>query len=283
MKRWLAILAVGVLCVAGLGLYMFWAGGQVIIRQETAPLPGLRQPLRVAHLSDLHYQGSSGVTLGYLKRVVALTVAQRPDLILLTGDYIFEQCAYPKEYAEVLAPLARAAPTYASLGNHDGGRWAAANGGYADFAPITNLLAAAGITPLVNRSAVARRGENSVTVIGIGDLWSANFQPGPAFADAPASPRIVLSHSPDSYPPLRRFGWDLMLSGHTHGGQIVLPWLGSPWAPVRDKRYLGGLYAVEGRWLNVSRGLGGRWRLRLNCPPEIVLLTLTPPAAAGGN
>jgi predicted MPP superfamily phosphohydrolase len=86
--------------------------------------------------------------------------------------------------------------------------------------------------------------------------------------------RILLSHNPDTKEFLKFHPWDLLLCGHTHGGQVVLPGLGAPWTPVRDKRFIAGMYSWDNRWIHITRGVGNVHGLRFNCPPEVSLVTL---------
>jgi predicted MPP superfamily phosphohydrolase len=102
-------------------------------------------------------------------------------------------------------------------------------------------------------------------------------QPDAAFANVGPKGsilRILLNHNPDAKDLVRSFEWDLMLCGHTHGGQVRLPLIGAPFAPVQDKRYLHGLYAWDKRWLHITSGVGNLHGLRFNCRPEISLLTV---------
>ena len=85
---------------------------------------------------------------------------------------------------------------------------------------------------------------------------------------------IMLSHNPDAKTALRDVPWDLMLCGHTHGGQITLPLLGSPLAPIADKRFSEGLHTWDKRWIYVTRGVGSLLGMRFNCPPEVSILEL---------
>ena len=116
--------------------------------------------------------------------------------------------------------------------------------------------------------------------MGLADYWAKEFDPAKAFEsragqdNQTAPPTIVLSHNPDSKDPLSQYPWDLLLSGHTHGGQISLPWIGQPLAPVRDKRFVRGLHRWNERWIHVTAGLGSLHKMRFNCPPEISCITL---------
>jgi hypothetical protein len=112
----------------------------------------------------------------------------------------------------------------------------------------------------------------------LGDLWAHEFDAAKAFGGKNASldlPRIMLSHNPDTKDRLVQDNWDLMLSGHTHGGQIELPFLGTPFAPVRDRRFVKGLHTWNGRLIHVSKGVGSVYGIRINCRPEVSLITLT--------
>jgi predicted MPP superfamily phosphohydrolase len=114
-------------------------------------------------------------------------------------------------------------------------------------------------------------------LVGIGDLQSAEVDPHAAFTGVPANSgaaTVVLAHNPDTKDILGAYQWDLMLSGHTHGGQVVLPGLGAPFTSVRDRRYIAGLKPWRGRWIHVSRGVGSLLGIRFNCPPEVNILRI---------
>jgi len=110
----------------------------------------------------------------------------------------------------------------------------------------------------------------------VGDVWAGECNPQRAFASGPAGrlPTVLLSHNPDTKDLLRQFIWDLMLAGHTHGGEVELPFLGQPFAPVVDKRFVRGLHRWEDRWLHVSKGVGSLHGIRVNCPGDVTLLRL---------
>ena len=129
-----------------------------------------------------------------------------------------------------------------------------------------------------NESVIVRAGKTSLRLTGLGDLWSGEFRPTDAFGgvnDAAADAHVLLSHNPDTKDEVRDFAWDLMLCGHTHGGQISLPLIGGGvFAPVRDSRYISGRYDWNGRQLYVTRGVGSIHGLRFNCRPEVSVLEL---------
>jgi uncharacterized protein len=233
------------------------------------------RPLRLLHLSDLH--ASREIPLDYLARVIAQGVALKPDVICVTGDFVTRREEIPSGYADVLRALPAAAPTFATLGNHDGGVWSARYGGPSTSANVRAVLAAAGIPCLHNQAIDLTLHSRRLQLIGLGDLWSNECRPKTAFASlhsAARHTRVVLSHNPDSKSALLPYDWDLLLSGHTHGGQIGIPFLARRFAPVQDKRYISSLHRWENRWLHVSKGVGCLFGLRFNCRPEISLLNL---------
>ena len=233
-----------------------------------------RAPLKILQLSDLH--ASPVVSLDFIAQAVELGLRQQPDLICLTGDFISHTFDEFGEYARVLAPLAKSAPTFACLGNHDGGAWSVRCGGYDNTARVGTLLAESGITLLHNRATRVQLRDWNLQLVGVGDFWSGAMMPGVAFGEArPGADAVVLlSHNPDTKTFLKPFAWDLMLCGHTHGGQVRLPFIGTPFAPVQDKTFVEGLRRWENRWIHITRGVGNLHGIRFNCRPEVSLLTL---------
>jgi predicted MPP superfamily phosphohydrolase len=241
----------------------------------TVPLSnGTKPPLKLLHLSDLH--ASPVVSLNYIRRAVEVGLAWQPDLICVTGDFITQKFHNGPSYVAVLRLLSRAAPAFASLGNHDGGRWAAEEGGYTDSSWIRRLLADSDIQLLHNDSTIVRVAGHELNLVGCGDLWAGDLEAQRAFAKRRKGETILLSHNPDTKEHLNVFDWNLMLSGHTHGGQLRVPWLGAtPFAPVQDKRFVSGLHRWNDRWIHVTKGIGSVFGVRINCPPEVSFLTLT--------
>jgi uncharacterized protein len=233
---------------------------------------GSSMPLRLLHLADLHV--SKHVSLGFISTAVQKGLALKPDLICLTGDFISWRYDAFDPYAEVLKPLADAAPTFASLGNHDGGQWAA-GAGYGDTSLVRRLLEHSRIQLLHNRSTTVQIRRRTLSLVGVGDLWAGELDAAAAFAKTTWSDAtILLSHNPDSKELLRVFSWDLMLCGHTHGGECDLLLFGTPFAPVQDKRYVRGLHPWNNRWIHITKGVGNLHGMRFNCRPEVSLLTL---------
>ncbi len=236
----------------------------------------LSAPVRLLHLSDFHFSGV--VPLSLIDKAIDLGLSLQPDLICLTGDFVTRLIPNKNDYGKVLRKLSDAAPTFGSLGNHDGGHWVIPRGGYEDITEISTLLSDSGIRCLNSSSQVVRIKEQELLLIGLGDLWANEFNPAKAFGGEHASldlPRIMLSHNPDTKDLLVQNDWDLMLSGHTHGGQIELPFIGTPFAPVHDRRFVKGLHTWNGRLIHVSKGVGSVYGIRINCRPEVSLITLT--------
>lgn len=271
---------------AALGLpllgHMRWlAPFQLQLRRERVVLPSLAPdapPVRIAHLSDLHSSGD--VPDDFLLRAFDMALAEKPDVVCLTGDFVTNGVDFaPDRYSRLLRRISDRVPAFATMGNHDGGAW---SGHFESSEPIQSVLRNAGIEVLHNRAHTFQaRSGGRVELVGLGDAWALEFSADAAFAQAapssPTLPRIVLSHNPDTKSSLERHDWQLMLAGHTHGGQIVLPWYGPIWVPVEDLRYLVGVKPWKDRLIQVTSGVGNVAGFRLNCPPEVVLLEIMGP------
>lgn len=234
-------------------------------------IPGIR-PTRILHISDIHI--SDGMTRAELEPGLRLGLAARPDLICLTGDFVSYTSGFDREGLQRLLRLAAdTAPCYAVMGNHDGGKWLARFGGHRSTEMMRELVSSTGVRVLHNQAAL----ERDLTLVGVADYWSGEMNPQHAFAGfRRAGKTVVLCHNPDGKQAVAAYPWDLMLSGHTHGGQARLPLPGfrAPWAPVEDKRFIAGLYDWNGRQLFVTRGIGSPKHVRAFCRPEVSVLDL---------
>lgn len=253
------------------------------VTRHTRALPGLSAPLTVAFLTDLHFGPYIGV--GSVRAWVGATLALRPDLILLGGDQFDRRAhAAPSDLLAELARLRAPLGTYAVWGNHDYGSF-----GHEERRPLdprrpdwaarrTRLeaeFAAAGVVVLRNAGRAVRR---DLWVSGVDDYWNGQPDAAAALAGAETRATLLVSHNPDLLPELPP-GVGLVLSGHTHGGQVRLPLIGAPVVPSRyGQRYaMGWVTGAHGTLGYVSRGLGlSGLPLRNLCEPEITLLRLVP-------
>ena len=258
--------------VLGPTAYGFWEANHIRITRHDVTVPNLPQPFAgktIAVLADLHHGPYVG--LDFIRKAVRLTNELKPDLIALVGDYAhtggkthIELPPCLEALSELTAPLG----VFAVPGNHD-----MKSGGeiYRELIATTPLL---DVTNM-NRP-VTLEGEH-LWLAGVDDLWWGKPDLARALLGVPAGAAVVLlSHNPDfaEQKPDPRVG--LMLSGHTHGGQVYLPCYGSPWLPSRyGEKYRQGLVQGPASWVFVSRGLGEAGvPLRMSAPPEICMLTL---------
>ena len=261
---------------AGTAGYAHWCEAEWLEQNHVAvPISGAaRPPLRLLHISDLH--ASAVVSLGYIGQAIEVALKFQPDLICVTGDFITHFFDDAVGYARILRRLSDAAPCFAVLGNHDGGPWARGYGGYADVQWVSALLRESRVTLLRNGAQNLKVRDWQLNIVGLGDGWAGDLDPATAFrAVSPEQPTVVLSHNPDTKAELAPYRWNLMLSGHTHGGQLRVPLIGTPFAPVKDKRFVAGLHRWNDRWLHVTKGIGNIYGVRINCRPEVSFLTLT--------
>lgn len=230
-------------------------------------LPASFRGLSVAYLSDLHHGPYVG--LDYLRHVVDWTNSLRPDLVLLGGDYVSKSPCYIGPVCEIMGRLRARLGRYAVLGNHDN---------WESRAECRTQLDVAKLELIDNRGVWLRRGGDRLRLAGVGDLWTDVQAVGPALEDAHEGDAVVmLSHNPDfaEYCPDPRIS--LMLSGHTHGGQVVVPGVGAIVLPSQfGRKYAGGLAQGPAFPVYVGRGVGTSGPpVRFYCRPEVVLLTLT--------
>ena len=248
-----------------------WIG---VGRHRVPILPAGSNSVRIVQISDLH--ASSEMPLDFIEYALNLGLQQKPDLICLTGDFITHSWEEWNAYSKIMQQLSAAAPTFASTGNHDGCKWIARYGGYARPTKVIDMLEKANIRVLMNeREEVVLPNKASFELIGLGDIWADDFKPQLLEETTQVgTPRVLLSHNPDTKDQIANANWDLMLSGHTHGGQLTLPWGSTPFAPVRDKRFVRGLHPWKNHWLHITKGVGSLRNMRLNCFPEISVVEL---------
>ena len=243
-------------------------------RRVRLPRAPLASPIRVLHLADLH--ASLVVPLPSRLPVLLALVTLATGELALSYTARSVSPSSPLSHREDELPLAlRVAPTFAVLGNHDGGSWARYRRGNSDHTFVERMLEEGGVRLLHNRSERVVVRNERLTLVGVGDLWSQEIDGCKAFAGVQSEePVVLLAHNPDSKDSLRLFPWDLMLSGHTHGGQVIVTFDGARYAPVADKRYIAGLKPWGWRQIHVTRGVGNVGGVRFRCRPEVSSLSI---------
>ncbi len=267
-RRQFLATAIGLSAVAG-AYGLLWEPKRLKITEETVwirNLPREREGFRIVHLTDFHR--GRWVSEAQISKAGQIARRLSPDLVVLTGDFVTGQASHIWNCLEALGRLPSRFGSYAVLGNHD---W------WTDGKVVTAALEKAGIHVLSN--AAVRLGEesNPIWLLGIEDLWSQHHSLTKAVYAADGSgPRILLSHNPDILPNASVFGLDLVLSGHTHGGQVCLPGIGPLLLPIKgDRRLARGLHWQGKTQIYVSAGVGVvAPPVRFNCPPEVAVLTL---------
>lgn len=273
---------------------MAWVfSGRLSVEEVTvaiADLPPSLKGTKLVQLSDFHYDGQR-LSEDLLAEAIEAANQAEPDLVVLTGDYVTDDPNPIDLLVQRLKHLQSRAGVCAVLGNHD------------LFHPrskarVADALTGIGVQVLWNEIAYPLGTE--LPFVGLADFWSREFNPAPVMNQLnPNTPRIVLSHNPDSAERLQQWRVDLQLSGHTHGGQIVIPGFGpaptlfemlDPLIPKRVQRWIPymkasikvvkhwersqGLHQVGQNQLYVNRGLGSYAPGRLFCPPEVTVITL---------
>ncbi|ALB40842.1 metallophosphatase [Anabaena sp. WA102] len=267
--------------------------GALSTEKLTVKIPNLPLSLaglKLVQMSDFHYDNGL-LSEKMLTEAIAVSNAAKPDLVILTGDYVNTIAKPIHQLASRLKNLESRYGVYAILGNHD------------IYYPnskleITNALTNVGINVLWNQIAYPL-GEK-LPLVGLADFYSREFNPEAIMNQLDSTtPRIVLSHHPDTAEILKKWRVDLQLSGHSHGGQIVipgrgpamiyyakiikkipkkilrkLPFLRKTHSILRHWQWSQGLHQVGNNQLYVNRGLGTYFPGRLFCPPEVTIITL---------
>ena len=241
------------------------------LRLESKRWPGHCRELRIAVLGDFQV-GAPWFKIKHLDRVVARVNAMRPDLVVLLGDYVIEGVLFgrfvePQDIAKSLSKLEAPFGVYSVLGNHD---W------WHDGEEIWRELEGAGITVLENESVPVDLPEGRIWVAGLADESTRSPCIDTTFGPVPEDePVIALAHDPVTFfdIPERTV---VTFAGHTHGGQVSLPWVGTPYRfGGISRRMMYGLVEEGGKHMYVTSGLGtSAVPMRINMPPEFALITL---------
>lgn len=236
-----------------------------VLEQVTLRIPNLPPDLaglRIGQLSDMHL--GLAYTQANTRWAVRQMERERPDLLILTGDFVSTRAAIA-DLPNLLRPLRAPLGVYAVPGNHD--YWEG-------LEKILTALQPLGIRFLVNRNTPLQRGKTRFWLAGVDYMWNGRIDLDLALANIPTDAfTLLLSHAPDLADVAAQYNIAVQFSGHTHGGHLCLPWLGSFCLPRYGTRYPIGLEQVGSLQLYVSRGLGGR-PLRFNCQPEATIFTL---------
>jgi uncharacterized protein len=257
----------------GKGRYGALVPGNEIFQVEIAErtlalerLPARLEGLSIAHLSDMHMSGR--ISIDFFHEMVDRTNALAPDLVAITGD-IVDAAECLDWIVPTLSRLNAPLGVYGIVGNHDV---------WVDVPSLLMKMAEAGIVNMGGRSKRLEIAGESVLLTGNELPWivpehDAHEEERAASADC--SLRVLLSHAPDQINWARRRNYDLMLAGHTHGGQIRFPIVGAILAPsIYGTKYASGLYYKAPTLMHVSRGVSGLFPVRYNCRPEITLIKL---------
>ena len=228
--------------------------------------------IRIAQISDIHMGG--WMNAERLQMVVDLVIGQNPDFLFLTGDFLvghfFDKNSeqYLQDLISILSPLAKSIPSFGILGNHD--YWTSAGA-------VRGMLKSCGIVELANSIFTISRGTEKLHFCGVDDIWEGHVRlDGVVDKLKDNSVAILLAHEPDFADiSAETSRFDLQVSGHSHGGQVVFPFYGPPILPYLGQKYHTGLYQVGNMFQYTNRGVGmAMLPVCFNCPPEITLFTL---------
>jgi predicted MPP superfamily phosphohydrolase len=276
-----ALLAGGAVAAAGAGLGIYSTEIErhfIDIVPQTFLIPGLPEAFhgyQIAQLSDIHLEHFTEDF--FLRHAVVKINELQPDLVLITGDYISNNQHGPDDGAyaamphcgEILSNL-DCPLRYGVLGNHDVA---------VDAAAVLDMLRTHGITSLVNAHVPIERGGKRLWLAGVDDCYFGAPDLSLAIPDSADAPVILMCHEPDYMDSIMRHPRSpyvsLVLSGHSHGGQVRLPFAGALQLPPMGKKYSMGHYQFGKSQLYVNRGIGTvGLPVRFNCPPEITHITL---------
>ena len=279
-RDFLKLLKVGAIDLAlltagGAGWSFLIEPSRVKVEYVSLTLPRLTPAfsgLRIVQISDIHM--GSWMNAERLQHVADKVVEQKPDLLFLTGDFlvghIFDKTSedHLQEMIDILSPLAKSIPSFGVLGNHD--HWTKSGA-------VREMLKISGIVELKNSVFTITRGKEHLHLCGIDDVWERHARVENVIdLLKDNSPAILMAHEPDFADVSAKTGrFDLQVSGHSHGGQVVIPFYGPPILPYLGQKYHTGLYQVGNMLQYTNRGVGmATPTVRFNCPPEITVFTL---------
>jgi predicted MPP superfamily phosphohydrolase len=226
-------------------------------------LPQKLDGLKIIHLSDTHHSPFTG--LEHIARAVKIANRLKPDLFVLTGDYVSHEREYIPPVAALLGELKAEFGVYACLGNHD--HWT-------DADLVTHMFRGEGINVLINEGLRFEANGASFWLAGVDDYMVGKTDvPAALRGSFPDEMKLLLAHNPVIFREAARSGVDLTLSGHTHGGQIKIR--DKDKRMIRRRKLTGGLHRRLESQVYITRGIGTVVvPMRYQCPPEISLLEL---------
>jgi predicted MPP superfamily phosphohydrolase len=232
-------------------------------------LPAFLDGFTIAHLSDLHR--GPFISEKQVREAAGLAMAYAPDMVVLTGDHVSLKAKYAKSAVSALSSLKAQYGVYAVLGNHE--YWTD------EVDRVTQIHRDAGIEVLINESVGIAVGGTPWWLCGVDDIWEGKPDLERALSNVPDEVfKILLCHEPDYADEAAKHGIPLQLSGHSHGGQVRLPWLGPIRLPVYAWKYPYGLQRVgsSGTQVYTTSGVGVTFPpFRINCRPEVAIIRLT--------
>jgi predicted MPP superfamily phosphohydrolase len=297
-------------CIStGIGIWPRFIEPQLLFTTRLkVPLKGLKSPRRIVQISDLHFGKHSSDR--FFNRVLTAVNALSPDLIALTGDFICNGKMHDRNALFSFLKMLKAPHgLFAVLGNHDyekgvgidqEGNYGVVDrkgpvlqglarlvnqttihGGFSEEAlrlkvnpVLIDVFDEAGVVLLKDRTTCIA---DHFNLTGVSEYMTGQIDEGRAFQGYQAClPGILLCHNPDAIPHLLHHPFSLVLSGHTHGGQINLPWIRKKLTMMQYPRYFKGLIQEAGKTIYISRGLGSVMNFRFFAPPEIVCIDLIP-------
>lgn len=225
-------------------------------------LPKRFEGMTIAQISDIHH--CRYVSREFIRKCVRKVNALSPDIIALTGDFVYGSEEFVYSVAEELSELKAKEGVFAVLGNHD------------NTEKTVDALSKKGIRILINQHIPLYRKKDYLFIAGVDDLWAGKLNLQETLKGTDDKPKILLCHNPDAIEMIKRTDIDFVMAGHTHGGQVNLPLFGPPTSFSKfGARYVSGLFYEGKTILYVNKGIGvSIFPVRFLARPEITIFTL---------